>query len=243
MTADVRYIHYHAWWMGMGRTTTTSDLLYAYVAENLLETWMPPDHSQDWLLRRTLTGQRRWLLGDESQVNSPGWHTGERRAPYGDFSAADEHRTPSESPPGQWHRPNSAWLDDLPRDPGLLIDRLRTAIPGHRRGDALLLHYAAQAGRSGQLPADLAVTLYQGLASLPGVITRESVANLDGRPGTALVAEDESSIEELIIELDAGAFLGERTTLTAAMDGIPAGTVTAFTSMSTAWVDAPGVTP
>jgi hypothetical protein len=241
MTADVRYIHYHAWWMGTGHTTTR-ELLYAYVAENLLETWMPPDRSQDWLLRRTLTGRRRWLVGDESQADRPGWPTGEWLAPYGDFYAADGHRTPSESPPGQWHRPNPAWLDDLPRDPGLLLDRLRTALPG-RQSDVRLLHHAAQAGHSGQLPADLTVALYQGLASLPGVTTRESVANLDGRSGTALVAEDEFRAEELIIDVDAGAFLGERTTLTAAMDGIPAGTVTAFTSMSTAWADALGATP
>jgi len=242
MATDIRYIRYRAWWTGMGHTTV-NELLYAYVAENLLETWMPPDRSQDWLLRRTLTGRKRWLAGDESRADSPAWPTGEWRAPYGDFYAADEHRTPSESPPGQWHRPNPAWVAELPRDPTSLLDRLRAAIPVGRRSDARLLRQAARALRSGHLPTDLVVALFQCLAGLPDVTAHESVANLDGQPGTALTAEEGPRTEELIIEPDTGEFLGERTTLTTTVDGIPAGTVIAFTALSTAWTDALGATP
>lgn len=241
MSADIRYIEYRAWWLAMGGTG--NELQYAYVAENLLETWVPRDRAQEWLLRRTLTGRRRWLVGDESQPVAPGWPTGEWRAPYGDFYAAERNRTQAESAPGLWHRPNPAWLDDLPRDPELLLSQLRASLPGHLRSEARLLRRAADALRTGELPADLIVALFQGLAGLPGVVVRESVADLDGRLGTALVAESDVQTEEVIFAPDAGEFLGERTTLTADSDGVPAGTVTTFTSMNIALADALGVAP
>jgi hypothetical protein len=241
VSADIRYVRYRAWWLAMGGTG--NGLQYAYVAENLLETWVPRDRSQDWLLHRTLTGRRRWLVGDESQPVGPGWPTGEWRAPYGDFYATEGNRTPAESAPGLWHRPNPAWLDDLPRDPELLLAQLRAALPSHLRSETRLLSRAADALRTGELPADLIVALFQGLAGLPGVTIRESVANLDGRLGTALVAENEVQTNELIFAPDAGGFLGERITLAADSDGMPAGTMTTYTSMDIASAEVLGVAP
>jgi hypothetical protein len=232
--AAVRYIRYRAWWLATGYRQNELD--YAYLAENLLETWVPPDRSDEWLLRRSLTGQRRWLVDDESQMNHRGWPTGEWRAPYGDFYA---HDMPSESPPGQWHRPNPAWLAELPRDPALLLDELRAGLPKL----TMLIRRAAEALRGGQLPADLVIAMYQALASLPDVTVHEAVRNLDGRTGSALVTEQNSAIDELIVDVNAGEFLGERSTLTEPIDAIPAGTVTTFTATSTAWVDALGDTP
>ncbi|HEX3650226.1 MAG TPA: hypothetical protein VHV49_17495 [Pseudonocardiaceae bacterium] len=60
--------------------------------------------------------------------------------------AAGQGRTPSESPLGQWHRPNPAWLAGLPRDPGMVIGRLRAHLPGG--DDARLPHHAGQALRA-----------------------------------------------------------------------------------------------
>jgi hypothetical protein len=242
VSADVRYIRYHAWWCASGNTTS-SDLLFAYLAENLLETWVPPDRSQDWLLRRAMTGRRHWLAGDESRVNREGWPTGEWRAPYGDFYAGDERREPSESPPGLWSRPNPDWVAELPRTPALLLEHLRIALPPARQDDAMLLHHAAQALRSGLLPADLVTALYEALAGLPSATVHESVANLDGQAGTALVVEKGIRIEELIIDLDAGEYLGERTTQTKTAYGIPADTVTSFGALSSAMVEALGDVP
>ena len=241
-----RYIGTHAWWMS---TTELGQQSFSYLAENLLETWVPADRSQEWLLHRKVTGARKWVQGTEAQaraaglaVETPGWPEGEWKARCGDFYAADEGKQPC-TLPGNWSNPTPPWLAGLPRDPQQLYDRLRADAPRNKRGDAELLVYAADALRSGLIPADLRAALYRALARLPGLEITEQVANLDGRKGTAYGISDGDTRQEIIIDPVTGEFIGERETTARDLDGLKAGTVMSYASVTTAVVDRAGVRP
>jgi hypothetical protein len=242
-----RYIGTHAWWSA-GTEMHGKDFLY--LGENLLETWVPADQSGEWLLRRNVTGARKWILGTETEaeaagwrLNEGGWPEGEWRAPCGDFYAKEEGKQPSCDMPGGWQTPNERWLASLPRDPQALYDRLRKDAPENGRGDAELLVYVADALRSGLIPAELRAAMYRALGKLPGLEITDKQANLDGRVGIAYGMNDGTLRQEMIIDPATGEFIGERETFTKDERGLPAGTVMEYTSMTTAVVDARGVRP
>lgn len=241
-----RYIGTHAWWMA---TTSVNQQTFSYLAENLLETWVPADQRKDWLWRRDVTGQRKWLQGTEDQaraagypIDEAGWPEGEWRAPCGDFFAKDEGKQPC-AEPGHWSHPTPEFLAGLPRDPDQLFKRLKTDAPANERGDAEVLVYAADALRSGLIPADLRAALYRALGHLPALEITEQVANLDGRKGTAYGISDGNLRQEIIVDPATGEFIGERETAARDLDGLPAGVVMTYTSVTTAIVDTMGTRP
>jgi hypothetical protein len=230
-------------------STSVLDRPFSYLAENLLETWVPADQTQGWLLHRKVTGARKWVQGTEAEaraagipVDEAGWPQGEWRARCGDFYAADEGKQPC-TEPGGWQRPNPRWLAGLPRDPQQLYDRLRADAPRNSRGDAEVLVYAADALRSGLVPADLRAALYRALAKLPGLEITDQQANLDGRVGIAYAMRDGNTRQEIIIDPATGEFIGERELTTRDLDGMPASTVMSYTSVTSAVVDSIGAKP
>ena len=240
-----RYVGTHAWWMA----TTVHGQTFSYLAENLLETWVPADQTREWLWRRDVTGARKWVQGTEEQaraagvpVDEAGWPEGEWRAPCGDFFATEEGKQPC-AEPGSWSHPTPDFLAGLPRDPDQLFKRLKTDAPANKRGDAEVLVYAADALRSGLIPADLRAALYRALGKLPGLEITEQVANLDGRKGTAYGISDGNLRQEIIVDPTTGEFIGERETAARDLDGLPAGTVMTYTSVTTALVDSMGTRP
>jgi hypothetical protein len=240
-----RYVGTHAWWM----STTVHRQTFSYLAENLLETWVPADQTKEWLWRRDVTGKRKWVQGTEEQaraagipVDETGWPEGEWRAPCGDFFATDEGKQPC-TEPGSWSRPTPDFLAGLPRDPDQLFNRLKTDAPGNKRGDAEILVTAADALRSGLIPADLRAALYRALGKLPNLEITEQVANLDGRRGTAYGLSNGSIRQEIIVDPTTGEFIGERETAARDLDSMPAGTVMTYTSVTTAVVDTMGTRP
>jgi hypothetical protein len=239
-----RYIATHAWWM------VSIDQEYAYLAENLLETWVPADQAQEWLWRRDVTGARKWIAGSEEQarndgypIDEAGWPEGEWRAPCGDWFAQEEGRQPCATP-GSWQTPNEEFMVSLPRDPDQLYDRLRRDTKGHGSDEDLeMLVYVADLLRSGLVPADLRAALYRVLAKVSGLQITEQVANLDGQKGTAYGLSAAGTRHDVIIDPVTGQFIGEREVTEDDTDNIPAGTVMDYTSVTTAVVNGMGDKP
>ena len=238
-----RYIATHAWWMAsMDR--------YSYLAENLLETWVPADEKQDWLWRRDVTGARKWVSGTESEAKADGmridgseWPEGEWRAPCGDWFAKDEGRTPCASP-GSWQVPNEEFMAALPRDPDQLYARLHEDTAGRGRDESLeMVVYVADILRSGLVPADLRAALYRVLAKVPNLQITDEVANLDGKKGTAFGVSAKGLRHDVIIDPATGQFIGEREIAEAGHNNIPPGTVMEYTSVTTAIVNSMGTKP
>lgn len=242
-----RYVATHAWWMS---TSVLRDGSYSYLAENLLETWVPADQKQEWLWRRDVTGARKWIGGTEEEaraagvpVDAAGWPEGEWRAPCGDWFAAEKGRLPCAGD-GSWQIPTPEFLSALPRDADELFDRLR-ADTGSRGADADLemLVYVADVLRTGLVPADLRAALYRVLARVPGIDVTEQVANLDGQKGAAYGISAKGIRRDVIVDPVTGQFIGEREVTEAGFNNVPPGSVISYTSMTTAVVDGMGVRP
>jgi hypothetical protein len=228
-----RYIATHAWWMSIGKK-------YSYLAENLLETWVPADEKQDWLLRRDVTGKRKWISGTEEEAKADGIRIddgasseGEWRAPCGDWYAENEGKKPCTTP-GTWQTPNNEFMAALPRNPDQLYNRLRNDTAGHGSDENLeMLAYVADLLRSGLTPADLRATLYRTLAKIPTLEITEQVANLDNQKGTAYGISTNEKRQDVIIDPTTGQFIGERQITEEDYNNLPAGTVIEYTSVTT----------
>lgn len=237
-----RYIETHAWWTAFSGYNIFRD-------ENLIQTWVPAnsdDPTQDWMLDRRPTGNRVWIEGSEEQAREDGTSidpldsgvTLQAKAPCGNFYG------PGPCPrPGSWQDPTPAFLAELPRDPAQLYARLQADAPDNSRGPAELLVYAADALRTGLVPADLRAALYQTLTRLDGIELTDRAANLDGRIGTSIGIDDGQFRQDIIIDPTTGLFIGEREVLTDDLDGAPEGTTLSYTAVSTAVVDTIGAVP
>ena len=238
-----RYIATHAWWMA-----NTEE--YSYLAENLLETWVPADERDEWLWRRDVTGARKWVTGSEEEaraagfpIDEPGWPEGEWRAPCGDWFAEEEGREPC-AKKGSWENPDEEFLASLPRDTQALYDRLRADTNGRGQDpDLEMIVYVADLLRTGLVPADLRAALYRALAKVPGLEITEQVANLDGVEGTAYGISAKGMRHDVIVDPKTGQFIGEREVAEEGFANVPAGTVMEYTSVTTAVVPAMGAHP
>jgi len=192
------------------------------------ELWVPADPTGEWFMQRTDTGERTRLLGTDQQVQNAGpdirsnperlnGRCGAFYPDSGDPCAAA----------GNWQSPTATFIAELPRDPHRLYDRLRADTKGHGRApDQEVLVYAADALRSGLLPADLRAALYRALTYLPTLEITQRATTLDGHTGTALGITAAGEQQDIVIDPATGAFIGERQRLTEDRDGIPAGTTT-----------------
>ncbi|HEY7592047.1 MAG TPA: CU044_5270 family protein [Actinophytocola sp.] len=241
-----RYIALHAWWASF----VDEPPGYTWVAENLLETWVPAQEKQQWMWRRDVTGKRKWLVGTEAQARAHGieveggWPEGVWRAPCGDWFAKEEGRTPCTTR-GSWSSPNEEFMASLPRDPDKLYAALRAVTADSRKStpDMRALQIAADFLGSGLVPADLRAAMYRVLAKLPTVRVTEKFANLDGRKGTAFGVTDQRERLDVIIDPASGRFIGKRSVVTVADHGLKPGSVLEYTALDTAVVDGMGVRP
>lgn len=241
-SGQYRYVETRAWW-------TTFSGYQVFQDENLIRIWVPADPddpAKDWMLDRRPTGNRVWITGDEQQARADGTfmgplNTGVTRratAPCGNFYS------PQPCPrAGSWQDPTPEFLAGLPRDPAQLYSRLRTDAPMNDRGSAELFVYAADALRTGLVPADLRAALYQTMTRIDGIELSDHTANLDGRVGTAIGIDDGQSRHDIIIDPDTGTFIGEREILTDDLDGAPEGTTMSYSAVRTTVVSAIGTLP
>ncbi|NUT96638.1 MAG: CU044_5270 family protein [Saccharothrix sp.] len=221
------------------------DRKFRHLYEGVSETWRPQDWRAEWLSRYTVTGKRQWVEGTEADARAAGVHleqprTTEHRAPCGDFVPELGASGTCADVAGSWRHPTEAFLDRLPRDPAELHRQLVEAA-GDLPGGPMAV--AADALATAWVPEDLRAALYQALAQLPDLTISDRAADLDGRVGVALRAGAGPQVREIVIDPATGRFLGERLIATREWEGLPAGTVWSFTSVTIGVADEPGVRP
>ncbi|XVV05603.1 CU044_5270 family protein [Actinosynnema sp. CA-248983] len=229
-----RYVATHAWW---AKTIGAESNSFTFLNENLIETWIPADPDDEWLQRRRETGNRKWVKGNEAEARAAGavveevpWP--EQRAKGGAFV----HGVPEQ---GNWQFPKPEFLAGLPTDPERLYERLSRDSGGGKQ----VLVYVADALRSGLVPADVRANLLRALTHLPGLDVTDNAADLDGRKGVALGISEDGERQEIILDLGTGQVIGERKVSDSMFAGIPKGTVTGYSSITTALVNDIGTTP
>lgn len=236
-----RHVATHAWWLG---SFATDELVHTHLVEHMLHQWVPAQPDRDWLLDHQVTGQVRWLSGDEHAAREAGFDprdgvsVGRFRAPYGDFHAEQQGRRPGRRVQG-WHAPTPSFLAGLPREPAELLRRLCADNPPSRYSGPFIA--AAGALRTCLVPADLRTALLRALCALPAVQVVEDVLDLDGRSCAALVHDDGPTRTELLVDPTDGQYAGERDTLRRdSRCGLRAGTMISTTAVRTAVVDTLG---
>ncbi|ONI88894.1 hypothetical protein ALI22I_18220 [Saccharothrix sp. ALI-22-I] len=236
-----RYIAMRTWGL---ETHDMGDKVFANLAENLIETWVPANEQDEWMLRRDTTDNNQWVIGTEEEAKAAGAEAGfasvegEWRAKCGDFHSDVKCQTE-----GNWQNPTAAWQASLPTDPDALFERLNADAPDNDRGGLELLVYAADALCSSLITKDVRANIYKALEKIPGLQVTEKQANLGGRIGIALGVDDGDVRQDIIIDPATGQFIGQRQVTTDDVNGFKAGTVTSLSSVTTHVVDAMGVKP
>ncbi len=245
-----RYTETRGWYM-----VASKERQFAFLAEELRQTWQPSDFDGEWLLKIGQTGNKQWLLGNEQTPTTEGQNkneirkSGEWRARGGQFP--EDALIFAGRGTGKWGAPTEQQLADFPRDPQQLYDLMLKdpyLVNKPRGGGVLTL--AADLLKTGVVPADLKEAVYRAVAKIPGLKITAQVANLDGRKGVALgvTPPDGGYLYEIIVDCDTGEFIGERTTLLmpggeGGIEGIKANTVAAYSSVRTAITDQAGTVP
>ena len=229
-----RYVATHAWWM---RTTGSERESFSFLNENLVEVWIPADPSGEWLQRRRETGNREWVKGTEAEARAAGVSIEE--TPWPEQRARGGHFVENAPEHGNWQFPEPEFLARLPADPGQLYDRLREDSGGGKQA----LAYAADALRTGLMPAADRANLLRALTRLPGLDVVDDAADLDGHQGVALGISEGGERQEIILDPGTGEVIGEREVSDSMFAGIPRGTVVSYSSVTTAVVDHIGAKP
>lgn len=238
------YVESRRWDMA---TTEADGRTVSYLEENVTQTWVPHDRTQEWLQRTYVTGKREWLQGSEADLRAMGIDPDDRRleelrARCGDFHPEGGMR-PCEWE-GSWQNPTLEFVAALPSDPHELYDELLDVAEEDGDDPAVtVLGFVNDAIERGLMPAGLRANLYRALTFVPELEVSDRNANLDGRVGIGLGVEHDGWRRELIIDPVTGQFIGGRTTTTRGFGEIPAGTVVGYSSLSTAVVDRMGIEP
>ena len=209
-----------------------------YRSAKFIDTWIPADPRDTWLERRGEIGKPSWVPGHEGDGPPPGepaGFVGEWRAPCGAFGYWAQDSKPS-CDQGSWANPTPEFLAGLPKDPEQLYKRLLA--DSGTEADAVIT--VGDVLGTGRIPAEYRALLYRAIAHAPNLRVTEQVATLDGRTGTALGIEAYGQIRDFVIDPDTGEFIGYREVLSEEEHGIPAGTVRAQFSTTTAVVDEAG---
>jgi hypothetical protein len=228
----------HSWSQGMIGLRTGKTL--SFLQETVTETWMPADRTQEWMQRST-AGRRKWIVGSDKEAGRAiqkdskpevlRGRCGSFYPPAGQDPCGEE---------GGWSTPTPDWIAGLPKDPKALYERLRKDSPVNDRGDTELLVYAADALRTGLLPAKVRAELYRALGYLGNLEVMDRAANLEGKVGIAYGSDDGQVRQEIIVDPHNGEFIGEREVITSGKDR---GQVVSFSSVTSAIVDKPLATP
>jgi hypothetical protein len=208
-----------------------------YASTTTEQMFVPRDRKDDWVWIRPMSKPYA-TFGSESQKASDEYFA----AIYGEHGADYVERL--RAPEGRWYSGDSQVspeaLADLPSDPRLLLNFIyRTTIGTGPSADGEALVFIADRLRTGVIPADVRASLYQAAALIPGVEVVEDQATLDGRTGTAIgrVEANGNFRQDIIVDPDTGLFIGERTTTLADENGIAAGTITGWSTVTTSVVD------
>ena len=225
----------HAWWFGPSIYPQPD---YGFLAENRVDTWVPADQSKLWRMRRTINPDPKVIFGDESKARQDiamqrKWLENTQQADGGDFY--DTTGTPAQP---DLERPTPKYLASLPTDPKQLYETLVRA----EGNDETLVEQVAYGLSSGLYPAEFRARLYKALTYVKGLEVVDQVANLDGRKGVALGLRTGAVEWQLIIDPTTGRFIGSRQMVMQDWDGLSAGTVLSYDSVTSKVVNAMGAT-
>lgn len=206
---------------------------YPYASVTTEQMYVPKERTDDWVWIRPMSKPYA-TFGPDSQKASDDYFA----AIYGEHG--EDYVERLRAPEGRWYSGDSQVspeaLADLPTDPRQLLNFIyRTTLGAGPSPDGEALVFIADRLRTGVIPADVRATLYEAAAMIPGVEIVENQATLDGRTGTAIGRVEASSSvrQDIIVDPDTGLFIGERTTTLVAQNGIPADTITAWSSVTT----------
>ena len=212
-----------------------------YLVPTTTTTWVPADVSGTWV-RETRSGKVTTFYGGAAAREAAAAEQASRsgadgpvrqRAAGGAFAVGEL----GGEQPGAL---GPADIAGLPREPGALVRRIEAAPRPEDTTDAEHVYdTVSQLLRTGLVPADLRATMFDALATLPGIEVTEEQTTLDGRTGTAIGMPARTATErrELVIDPTDGSYLGERTTQTRRTGSIPAGTVIDSVAIRVASVD------
>jgi hypothetical protein len=218
-----------------------------YTWEYQRQEWIPADQTREWLERRQVLSAPKWIGGTmpEAEATPPkplATDVGERRAACGDFFPDAKPKKVCGDPTA-WDNPD--FYKSLPRDPDQLFAWLKDAVKLRGEAPSTLFHFGIEILRAGVMPADLRADFYRALAKIPGMKVFDAAVNQDGKTGIALGLDDVHQRRDLIIDPKTGNFIGER--LVAGPQPydpwVKPGTVTGYTSITTAVTTTPGTTP
>lgn len=213
------------------QTVNTRLRSWCRLQETVTEEWIPGDPEREWVLRTRTTGRCVWMRGSYKSAVAQGFGQAfvdtspqEFRAHYGEYYVHEQSHDAGASHgwQGTWQSPTAGFLSTVPRDPYLLLQRLRADAPSHRVPVYLRLLrypcyigpwvYALDALRTGLVPADLRAALYRALRMLPNVSIDTQASTLDGAKAIAFVLANTPVRSELFIDPYQGDYIGERKT-------------------------------
>ncbi len=217
------YIREVAWWGNIGENK------YFYLQKNVLETWVPADWHGEWLQKRRFTGDIKWIYGTPGDVPAGGLTTlpgpAVMRGTCGMWASDSLNVCTAQ---GYWSGPTLPWLAAVPTSAAGVYNSLNNE--ADRKGEpeetySAMLDFAATGLRSGLLPATVRANLYRAMALIPGIQITDKATDLDGRTGVGFAISNPRGIShQIVIDVNTGTFLGERS-VTAQKDGrTPAGT-------------------
>ena len=229
-----------------GNATTPGEY-YTWLVSQDKQLYVPADRTGEWILNQDPSvpvqffdeASRRFEEKQRLQLEEPARgpvatvpYDPLMRAPGGNFYDAEQTIFNG--------MPLGEALDTAPRDPQVLLEFIYERNGGKgATPEEQAFKTITEALGTGVIPADLRAALYEAAALMPGVTVLDRQAALDGRTGISIgmTKADHLARVEMIINPDTGLLIGEREVLLEDWAGMPAGTASAWTAVTTSVVD------
>ncbi|MCC9144353.1 MULTISPECIES: CU044_5270 family protein [unclassified Arthrobacter] len=219
----------------------TGEATYRWLASLDRQMYVPADRTGEWVWTSEPIAPVQFF-GEGSRQASE--RMAERRA-FGMPMDGEVLRAPGGQWGGfDWQVLNDISLNEMIKSAPLNPDELLNMIYEQTKGrgwntDAEAFTAASNILRTGVIPANLRAALYEAIALIPGVTVVDREATLDGRTGVSLGMKSSNyrTRMEIIIDPESGQMIGEREVQLREDKGVPAGTVTRWTAITTSVVD------
>ena len=219
---------------------------FVWLASQDSQLYVPADRSAEWIWNREPSEPVQFF--DEASRMEAERQAAQEQLPEETFPF---EKQPMRAPEGRFYdsprlilggQPMEEAISTAPRDPEDLLEMIYDYQRAQGNEDALYeeaFGTVAETMRTGVIPADLRAALYQAAALIPGVTVVDREATLDGRSGVSLGMKTSryDARQEMIIDPATGRLIGEREILLEDVGGIPAGTATGWTAVTTSVVD------
>ncbi|MDN3903166.1 CU044_5270 family protein [Arthrobacter sp. YD2] len=225
-------------------TTSTENGEFVWLNSQDGQVYVPADRTAEWIWNREPSEPVQFF--DEASRLEAERQAAQEQVPAETFPF---EKQPMRAREGRFYdseqrilgaMPLQEGVANAPRDPDELLELIYENTNGQGpTADEEAFITIADTLRTGVIPADLRGALYQAAALIPGVTVVDREAALDGRTGISLGMKSSryEARREIIIDPDTGQLIGEREILLEDLGGIPSGTATAWTAVTTSVVD------